>query len=92
VHESQNTPIHILNHDDDDKKTTNRTQQPWEALVIMNKLSKLCTIQSTAPKKKPLTFVGGHKGTQTKIVKLDEIEVVWNMAAKASKNCNVPQI
>jgi hypothetical protein len=55
-------------------------------------LSKRCTIQSTAPKKKTLTFLGDHKGTQTKTVKLDEIEVVWNMAAKASKNCNVPQI
>ncbi len=32
------------------------------------------------------------KEHKQKTVKLDEIEVVWIMAVKASKNCNVPQI
>jgi hypothetical protein len=60
-----------------DKKNTNRTQQPWEALVTMKNLSKLCTIRSTAPKKKPPNICwGSQRNTNKDSETLDEIEVV----------------
>ncbi len=49
-----------------DKKNTNRTQQPWEALVTMKNLSKLCTIRSTAPEKKTPNICWGSQRNTNK--------------------------